>query len=135
MRVPTGLAVGSTPMARGRDRGTRSLAHECDFDLATFPAIRAWLDRVAAEPGYVQALELLAIGTMVEHEVVGPDLVRPRGRLRARPRSRNPRNLTPKTAPTQNPCIMASSTVGAASEAESCPETTRSTVPQYPSIS
>jgi glutathione S-transferase len=25
-------------------------AHECDFDLATFPAIRAWLDRVAAEP-------------------------------------------------------------------------------------
>jgi glutathione S-transferase len=29
------------------------LAHECDFDLATFPAIRAWLDRVAAEPGYV----------------------------------------------------------------------------------
>jgi glutathione S-transferase len=29
------------------------LAHECEFDLATFPAIRAWLDRVAAEPGYV----------------------------------------------------------------------------------
>ena len=25
------------------------LAHECDFDLATFPAIRAWLDR-ASEP-------------------------------------------------------------------------------------
>jgi glutathione S-transferase len=30
------------------------LAHECDFDLATFPAIRAWLDRVAAEPGYIE---------------------------------------------------------------------------------
>jgi len=27
------------------------MAHECDFDLATFPAIRAWLDRVAHEPG------------------------------------------------------------------------------------
>src|SRR5204863_8235188 len=24
------------------------VAHECDFDLATFPAIRAWLDRVRA---------------------------------------------------------------------------------------
>jgi glutathione S-transferase len=29
------------------------LAHECDFDLAPFPAIRAWLDRVAAEPEHV----------------------------------------------------------------------------------
>ena len=29
------------------------LAHECDFDIASFPAIRAWLDRVAAEPGHV----------------------------------------------------------------------------------
>ncbi len=29
------------------------LAHECDFDLASFPAIRAWLDRVAAEPRHV----------------------------------------------------------------------------------
>ena len=29
------------------------LAHECDFDLVPFPAIRAWLDRVAAEPGHV----------------------------------------------------------------------------------
>src|SRR5438067_7609483 len=29
------------------------LAHLCDYDLRTFPAIRAWLDRVAAEPGYV----------------------------------------------------------------------------------
>ena len=29
------------------------LAHTCDFDLARFPAIRAWLDRVAAQPGHV----------------------------------------------------------------------------------
>jgi glutathione S-transferase len=29
------------------------LAHECDYDLATFPAIRGWLERVAAEPGHV----------------------------------------------------------------------------------
>jgi glutathione S-transferase len=29
------------------------LAHECDFDLRPFPAIRAWLDRVRAEPNHV----------------------------------------------------------------------------------
>src|SRR6204780_3808549 len=29
------------------------IAHECDYDLTTFPAIRAWLDRVVNEPGYV----------------------------------------------------------------------------------
>ena len=29
------------------------VAHECDLDLARFPATRAWLDRVAAEPGHV----------------------------------------------------------------------------------
>jgi len=29
------------------------VAHECDFDLARFPAIRRWLARVAAEPGHV----------------------------------------------------------------------------------
>jgi glutathione S-transferase len=29
------------------------LAHQCDFDLATFPALRAWLDRVARQPGHV----------------------------------------------------------------------------------
>jgi glutathione S-transferase len=28
------------------------LAHECDFDLAPFPAIREWLARVAAHPGH-----------------------------------------------------------------------------------
>jgi glutathione S-transferase len=29
------------------------LAHECDYDLDGFPAVRAWLARVAAEPGHV----------------------------------------------------------------------------------
>ena len=29
------------------------VAHLCDFDLTTFPAIRAWLKRVASEPGHV----------------------------------------------------------------------------------
>ena len=29
------------------------LAHQCDYDLASFPAVRAWLRRVEAEPGHV----------------------------------------------------------------------------------
>jgi len=29
------------------------LAHECDFDLSAFSNIRAWLDRIVAEPGHV----------------------------------------------------------------------------------
>jgi len=29
------------------------LAHECDYDLTSFPAVRDWLDRIAAEPGHV----------------------------------------------------------------------------------
>jgi len=29
------------------------MAHECDYDLSGFPYIRAWLDRVAAEPGHI----------------------------------------------------------------------------------
>ncbi|HEY4980631.1 MAG TPA: glutathione S-transferase family protein [Pseudolabrys sp.] len=33
--------------------GFTNLANQCDFDLARFPAIRGWLDRIAAEPGYV----------------------------------------------------------------------------------
>src|ERR1700681_3184958 len=35
------------------------LAHECDFDLTTFPAIRDWLDRVAAPPGHVKVEQQL----------------------------------------------------------------------------
>jgi glutathione S-transferase len=30
------------------------VAHEGGFDLATFPAVRAWLDRVRAQPGHVR---------------------------------------------------------------------------------
>ena len=33
------------------------LAHLCDFDLSAFPAINAWLERVAAEPGHVSMHE------------------------------------------------------------------------------
>ena len=29
------------------------VAHESDFDLSAFPAIRAWLARIAAQPGHV----------------------------------------------------------------------------------
>jgi glutathione S-transferase len=29
------------------------VAHEGDFDLSAYPAIRAWLERVAAQPGHV----------------------------------------------------------------------------------
>jgi glutathione S-transferase len=29
------------------------VAHACDFDLARFPAVRGWLDRVAAQPGHI----------------------------------------------------------------------------------
>ena len=39
------------------------LAHECDFDLASFPAIRAWLARVAAEPDHV-AMDLQPANAM-----------------------------------------------------------------------
>ena len=29
------------------------VAHECDYELANFPAIRDWLARIAAQPGHV----------------------------------------------------------------------------------
>jgi glutathione S-transferase len=29
------------------------LAHQCEHDLGPFPATRAWLDRIAAEPGHI----------------------------------------------------------------------------------
>jgi glutathione S-transferase len=29
------------------------LAHECDYDLHAFPAVRAWVARIAGEPGHV----------------------------------------------------------------------------------
>jgi glutathione S-transferase len=33
--------------------GYTHVADQCDFDLSTFPAIRAWLRRVEAAPGFV----------------------------------------------------------------------------------
>lgn len=33
--------------------GYTHVAHLCDFDLTPFPAVKAWLDRVAEEPDYV----------------------------------------------------------------------------------
>ena len=30
------------------------LAHECGFDLTSFPEVRGWLDRMAAQPGHVR---------------------------------------------------------------------------------
>ncbi len=33
--------------------GYTHVAHECDYDLRPFPAIRDWLKRVAAQPGHV----------------------------------------------------------------------------------
>jgi len=33
--------------------GYTHVAHLCDFDLTPFPAVKAWLERVAEEPGYV----------------------------------------------------------------------------------
>jgi glutathione S-transferase len=29
------------------------VAHQCDYDLSAFPAIRAWLARVEDQPGHV----------------------------------------------------------------------------------
>jgi glutathione S-transferase len=29
------------------------VAHQADFELSRYPAIRTWLDRVADEPGYI----------------------------------------------------------------------------------
>jgi glutathione S-transferase len=34
--------------------GYTHVAHEGGFDLAAYPAVRAWLDRVKAQPGYVE---------------------------------------------------------------------------------
>src|SRR3954464_15432466 len=40
------------------------LAHQCDFDLAGFPALRDWLARVAAQPGHV-TMDWQPAGTMI----------------------------------------------------------------------
>src|SRR3954464_15314459 len=40
------------------------LGHQCDYDLAGFPAVRDWLARVEAQPGHV-AMDWLPAGAMV----------------------------------------------------------------------
>jgi glutathione S-transferase len=42
------------------------LAPQCDYDLAPFPAIRAWLDRIAAEPRHITMDELPAQAVAAE---------------------------------------------------------------------
>ena len=46
------------PLHDRRHRALRlhPLAHQCDYDLTPFPAVRDWLDRVEAEPGHVTML-------------------------------------------------------------------------------
>jgi glutathione S-transferase len=42
------------------------IAHECDFDLSGFAAVRGWLDRVAAEPAHVSMDYVSAAATPAE---------------------------------------------------------------------
>ena len=42
-----------SPSPTSRSTPTPTWRNQCDFDLARFPAVRDWLDRVAAEPGHV----------------------------------------------------------------------------------
>jgi glutathione S-transferase len=42
------------------------LAHECDYDLTSFPAIRAWLERVTREPSHVLMDEQSATAAAAE---------------------------------------------------------------------
>jgi glutathione S-transferase len=41
-------------------------AHESDFDLTAFPAVRAWLKRVAAEPGHISMDHRVRATTLAE---------------------------------------------------------------------
>ena len=40
------------------------VAHQCDYDLASFPAVRDWLARVEAQPGHV-TMDWQPAGTMI----------------------------------------------------------------------
>jgi glutathione S-transferase len=46
------------------------VAHECDFDLGGFPEVRAWLARVAAEPGHV-AMDWSPDATVAAEKAIG----------------------------------------------------------------
>ena len=43
----------ATPSPTSRSTPTPTSPHQCDYDLADFPAVRDWLDRVAAQPNHV----------------------------------------------------------------------------------
>ena len=43
----------ATPSPTSRSMRYTHMAHQCDFDLSLFPAVRAWLARVADQPGHV----------------------------------------------------------------------------------
>jgi glutathione S-transferase len=47
------FAAGQLTVADIALYGYTHVADRCDFDLATFPAIRAWLRRVEQTPGFV----------------------------------------------------------------------------------
>ena len=47
------FAAGQLTVADIALYGYTHLAEQCDYDLATFPAIRAWLRRVEQTPGFV----------------------------------------------------------------------------------
>jgi glutathione S-transferase len=47
------FAAGQLTVADIALYGYTHLADRCDYDLGTFPAIRAWLRRVEQTPGYV----------------------------------------------------------------------------------
>ena len=47
------VAAGHYTIADIALYGYTHLAHECDFDLQAFPAIRAWLNRIVDQPGHV----------------------------------------------------------------------------------
>lgn len=53
LRTREYFAAGQLTVADIALYGYTHVAHMCDYDLSSFPNIRAWLDRVAAAPGFV----------------------------------------------------------------------------------
>ena len=48
------------------------LAHACGFDLTAFPAVRAWLDRMAEQPGHVRMDQEPTEGAQIQMRSVDP---------------------------------------------------------------
>jgi len=59
------FAAGQLTVADIALYGYTHVAERCDYDLSTFPAIRAWLRRVEQTPGFV-AMDWQPAGEMVE---------------------------------------------------------------------